>query len=308
MNLPASFKKVKNSFKTAAVEETKHTTAGNVGEGSGGNKKKCKGNNGNGNVENLEQDKDFAMATGEFWKEPFSKQFPQNRPSWEGKVKMCARWHIKGDCYDNCTRVTSHVTKDKIPANKKESFLTFMKKCRKAAKMSNWLLGLGPSSIRPPKNRPTFSSFLGLKQVWASPASININHTLQPLWKKSAFRHGKIHQHQLHGSQRQHWRWQEHQEQQQHTHHLCQKKSAFRHGKIHKHQLHGSQCHIGDGESSKNSISTLATPVGRNQPSAMARSTSISSRHYKSMAPNVNISNGKSSKDSSSTSKSKGRA
>ena len=110
MNLPASFKKVKNSFKTAAVEETKHTTAGNVGEGSGGNKKKCKGNNGNGNVENLEQDKDFAMATGEFWKEPFSKQFPQNRPSWEGKVKMCTRWHIKGNCYNNCARVTSHVT------------------------------------------------------------------------------------------------------------------------------------------------------------------------------------------------------
>jgi hypothetical protein len=63
--------------------------------------------------------------------------FPQDRPSWKGKVKMCARWHIKGDCYDNCTRVTSHVTKDKIPADKKAGFLTFMKKCRKAAKTSN---------------------------------------------------------------------------------------------------------------------------------------------------------------------------
>jgi hypothetical protein len=50
---------------------------------------------------------------------------------------MCARWHIKGDCYDNYARVTSHVTKDKISADKKAGFLTFMKKCRKVAKTSN---------------------------------------------------------------------------------------------------------------------------------------------------------------------------
>jgi hypothetical protein len=85
----------------------------------------------------LAQDKDFALETGKSWKDTFSKQLPQDRPTWEGKVKMCTRWHIKGNCYDNCARVTSHVTKDKIPANKKAGFLTFMKKCRKAAKISN---------------------------------------------------------------------------------------------------------------------------------------------------------------------------
>jgi hypothetical protein len=135
MNLPASFKKVANSFNK---EETNHATAGNEGKGNGGNKKKHRSKNGNNNlVKNSAQDKDVQFATGKSWKDAFSKQFPQDRPSWEGKVKMCARWHIKGNCYNNCTRVTSHVTKDKIPANKKAGFLTFMKKCRNAVKRSN---------------------------------------------------------------------------------------------------------------------------------------------------------------------------
>ena len=135
MNLPASFKKVANS---SNKEETNHATAGNEGKGNGGNKNKHRSKNGNGNlVKNLAHNKDFALATGKSWKDTFSKQFPQDRPSWEGKVKMCARWHIKGDCYDNCTRVTSHVTKDKIPADKKAGFLTFMKNGRGAAKTSN---------------------------------------------------------------------------------------------------------------------------------------------------------------------------
>jgi hypothetical protein len=65
MNLPASFKKVVNSSKTAAIEETKHATAGNKGEENGGNKKKRKSKHGNGNlVKNLAQDKDFALVTG----------------------------------------------------------------------------------------------------------------------------------------------------------------------------------------------------------------------------------------------------
>ena len=65
---------------------------------------------------------------------------------------------------------------------------------------------------------------------------------------------------------------------------------------------------IGNGKSSKDSSSILANPVGRNQPSATAIPTSISSRHAESMAPNVNFGNDKSSKDSSNSSKGKGRA
>jgi hypothetical protein len=138
LNLTAAFKKIKNPTKTAAANENKQAAAGNNKKGNGGNKRKHKNKNGNDNlVENKNQDKDFVPKEGKTWKDMFSKQFPQDRPTWDGKVKMCTRWHIKGNCYDNCARVISHITKDKIPADKKAGFLFFMKKCRGAAKTSN---------------------------------------------------------------------------------------------------------------------------------------------------------------------------
>jgi hypothetical protein len=81
----------------------------------------CKSKNGNRNqVTNSAQDEDFAVADGKTWKETFSKQFLQDRPIWEGKIKMCARWHIKGDCYNNCLHIASHITKTKSPWTRKQ--------------------------------------------------------------------------------------------------------------------------------------------------------------------------------------------
>ena len=138
MNLLASFKKVVIPSKTAAIYEFKQAAAGNDGAGNGDNKKKRKNKNGNGNlVKNSAQDEDFKMAASESWKDTFSKQFPHERPIWDRKIKMCARWHINSDCYDNCTQVASHVTNGKIPAEKKESFLAFMSKCCEAANKRN---------------------------------------------------------------------------------------------------------------------------------------------------------------------------
>jgi hypothetical protein len=140
MNLPASFKKIEVEPKIEAASNTKPAAgARNDGEGKGaGRGKKRKNKNGNGNpVMNSTQDKDFATKAGESWQETFSKHFPHDRPSWDGKVKMCARWHIKGDCFDNCARAISHVSKQKIPPDKKADFLTFMSKCREAAKKSD---------------------------------------------------------------------------------------------------------------------------------------------------------------------------
>jgi hypothetical protein len=62
------------------------------------------------------------------------KSAPHDRPAWSEKVKMCARWHIKGDCYDNCAQAVSHVFKDNILNDKRELFLTFMKGCRNECK------------------------------------------------------------------------------------------------------------------------------------------------------------------------------
>jgi hypothetical protein len=135
MNLPPSFKVIQVETKSKSVDDSKPAAAAAAGDGKGGRGKKRKGENGNGNlVKNPAQDKDFAVKPGESWQETFSKQLAKERPSWDGKVNMCTRWHIKGDCFDNCSRKESHVGKDKIPADKKASFLTYMSKCCKAAK------------------------------------------------------------------------------------------------------------------------------------------------------------------------------
>jgi hypothetical protein len=162
MSLPATFKKI---FNANPADNAKQASARDNKERNDGNKKKRKSKNGNGNlIRNMSQDNDFEVAAGETWITTFSKQFPQDRPTWEDKIKMCVRWHIKGDCYDNCSGAISHVLKDNIPAEKKANFLTFIKECREAAKKNDCLLGLEPSSVRPPEKPPlptrTFHSLL----------------------------------------------------------------------------------------------------------------------------------------------------
>jgi hypothetical protein len=72
MNLPASFKKIKNSPCTAPSVEPKQANVRNKGEGNGINKKKQKSENGSGNqVKNSAQDEHLAVAEGKTWKEMF---------------------------------------------------------------------------------------------------------------------------------------------------------------------------------------------------------------------------------------------
>jgi hypothetical protein len=136
MVLPMSFKKIEVESKSDTSNLSKRTPAGgNISNNPDPNPKKgkLKSEDGNGNlVSNSAQDKDFKVRAGETWKDTFSKQLLLDRPFWDeaSKVKICARWMIKGDCYDNCAQKASHVTKDKIPLDKKTSFLSFMKKCR----------------------------------------------------------------------------------------------------------------------------------------------------------------------------------
>ena len=136
MVLPMSFKKIEVEPKSDTSNLSKRTLAGgNISNDPDTNPKKGKrkSENGNGNlVSNSAQDEEFKVRAGETWKDTFSKQFPLDRPFWDeaSKVKICARWHIKGDCFDNCARKASHVTKDKMPKDKRALFLAFMKKCR----------------------------------------------------------------------------------------------------------------------------------------------------------------------------------
>jgi hypothetical protein len=86
---------------------------------------------------------------------------------------MCTRWHLKGDCYDNCARAVSHVTNDNIPDKKRAEFLTFLSKCRKeiAKKKSSWLLGLELSGVRPPKKPPDLPFLFNMNKKQPNPST-----------------------------------------------------------------------------------------------------------------------------------------
>jgi hypothetical protein len=127
--LPSTFKKVQGMISVVENKSNEPKKGGKCGD------KKQKNKNCNGNiVKNPGQLEEFEPKEGESWKDTFSKMLPQDRPAWTNKVKMCAHWHIKVDYYDNCSRVIRHVTKNNIPGDKKELFLTFMKKCREECK------------------------------------------------------------------------------------------------------------------------------------------------------------------------------
>jgi hypothetical protein len=73
---------------------------------------------------------EFKLTTRESWIDNFATILPHDQPAWMDKIWMCPRWHLKGDCYDNCARVVSHVMNDNIPNKKRAEFLTFLSKCR----------------------------------------------------------------------------------------------------------------------------------------------------------------------------------
>ena len=128
--LPDSFKRI-----SAAPSSAPTPAPGPVDKH--GNKKRKPDDNANGEndgkkgkVKNTQQDDDFKPRTGESWAGTFASKMNKDRPTWSGNIKMCARWFIKGDCFDKCDKKTSHVPKDQVPADRKTDFLAFMEKCR----------------------------------------------------------------------------------------------------------------------------------------------------------------------------------
>jgi hypothetical protein len=72
-------------------------------------------------VKNDQQCNEFKLAVGETWKD-FRSKYPKSRPDWNNQVKMCARWHINGICFDICPRTISHVPCSKVPPKQKKEF------------------------------------------------------------------------------------------------------------------------------------------------------------------------------------------
>ncbi len=128
MTLPPAFMKVKTEASEKKDAGGKHR-GGESEESKGRKKRRSEDSKGTG-VTNPTRPAEFKLTAGENWKEHFLGILTQDRPAWNKKVRMCARFHIKGNCFDNCTRKESHVTNDKIPDDKRAAMKEFLAKCR----------------------------------------------------------------------------------------------------------------------------------------------------------------------------------
>ena len=123
VRLPMAFKEVSNENRNAADDEQRGKKRKTPTEDADPNK-----------VLNKNPVSEF-IATDEE-KRKFSKLFGGNnvchRVDWNGRCKMCPRWHSKEYCFKDCKNRDSHVAADEIPADKKKKYGEYLnKKIRK---------------------------------------------------------------------------------------------------------------------------------------------------------------------------------
>eukprot|EP00957_Ditylum_brightwellii_P039393 2979504-Ditylum_brightwellii.AAC.2 len=82
-------------------------------------KKRKLGSDDKKKVVNNKQYKEFKMKEGETRKEKFCGKCSKERPAWDDKNRMCACFHINGDCFEECQNASSHVPENKIPQKRK---------------------------------------------------------------------------------------------------------------------------------------------------------------------------------------------
>jgi hypothetical protein len=132
MTLPATLKKIKNN--PSKVNHKNTASGGGSKHGpeqdKRGNKRVIDQKLAGSTVRNDNQLNNFKIRGRETWDKKFRSQCPKKSPDWNSDAKMCARWHINGDCYDTCPCAISHVPGNKVPPKQKVNFLTFMAECR----------------------------------------------------------------------------------------------------------------------------------------------------------------------------------
>jgi hypothetical protein len=100
MTLPATFKKIKSNPSKVNQEDTVSSGGGKGGpeQDKHGKKRAIDQELTGSSVRNDNQLSKFKMRGGETWDKNFRSQCPKKHPDWNSDRKMCARWHIKGDC------------------------------------------------------------------------------------------------------------------------------------------------------------------------------------------------------------------
>ena len=120
MDLPSSFKLPDDNNDSGPP--TKH-------QRSNKNNKDHASSQDNRAVKNESQIEDIKLRPGKSWKD-FCGAHVAHCPKWNDKVAMCARYHIKGDCFQDCKNAASHVPKEHIPADNETGMRQYVQKVR----------------------------------------------------------------------------------------------------------------------------------------------------------------------------------
>lgn len=133
IHLPTCFKSTKDpkdsdndSLQAAKTLLSLGGFRGGGGGGGGGKKRKER----NERETNEDQHDDLKLRENESWRQITGKEV-DSRPKW-GMKRMCARWHINGNCFSDCNNHESHVGKNDIPAEKLSEMIAWLRKVRQA--------------------------------------------------------------------------------------------------------------------------------------------------------------------------------
>ncbi len=125
MSLPPNF--VKPAPKSPPTS-TGASSAEGDGKKKGGNKRKSGEVDRERITKNPSPIPEFLLKDGENWKKQFAGKCSNDRPKWDNSTFMCARWHIRGECFVDCNNKASHVGASAIPQAKKDDFLAYITK------------------------------------------------------------------------------------------------------------------------------------------------------------------------------------
>jgi hypothetical protein len=96
-----------NFVKPAPKSPPTSTGAASVegdGKKNGGKKRKSGKIDGERIVKNPAPISEILMKDGKNWKEHFASKCSKDRPKWDDTTFMCARWHIRGECFVDCNK------------------------------------------------------------------------------------------------------------------------------------------------------------------------------------------------------------
>ncbi len=106
------------------------------GKKKGGKKRKSGDVDGERITKNPTPISEFLLKDCENWKEHFAGKCSKDCPKWDDTTIMCTRWHIRGECFDDCNNKASHVGASAVPQAKKVKFLAYITKVRRENKPS----------------------------------------------------------------------------------------------------------------------------------------------------------------------------